>query len=198
MASVMLKQFGELDFIFGVTSDEGGRFIGFLDYTLGPQGAAIDSTRGYTPDAFNNVVIPKFISYIPHLHLTVPLQSVINHIYVNWKATTDKKVMRQITINFMSDVDFNAGMIYASNIHSGNGGPGHTYFYVYDHQLSYQPSDRGYNGAAHAEELPVVFGFDKAMAPPGTSDDPASILSDHEILLSRQIMEYWTNFANTG
>ena len=197
-ASEMLKSFGKLDFVFGVTSDEGGYFINSLDYMLSPLGAATNSSDGYTLDAFQTLAIPTLISFNPSIHLTNALKKAIAHEYIDWRATSNKTLMRQRAINLLSDINFNADLIHAANIHSSIGEAGRTFFYVYDHQLSINPPNRGYDGAAHSEELGIVFGLDKAMGSPGSPDDPATVLPAQEILFSRHVMEYWTNFAKTG
>ena len=198
-ASEILKSFGKLDFIFGVTSDEGGYFIKFIDYTMSPQGAATNPSDGYSLEAFETVGIPVLVSINPSIYLTNALKRSILHAYVDWQDTSNKTLMRQKAIDLLSDVNFNADLIHAADVHSSIGETGRTFFYVYDHQLSTNPSNRGYDGAAHSEELEVVFGLDMATDDiPGSLDDPATLLPAHEILFSKQVMEYWTNFAKTG
>ena len=207
-ATEILKSFGKFDFVFGVTSDEGGFFIPSFDHILSPQGAATNPSAGYTLDTFETLAVPMLMAVVPRIRLTNTLQKTIAHEYIDWKDTSNQIRMRQGAINLMSDIGFNADMIHAANVHSGNRETGQTFFYVYDHRLSLLPPDRGFDGAAHSEELGVVFGLDKVLRNVesvfdtsrnmSSYDDPAELLPAHEIVFSRQVMEYWTNFAKTG
>ena len=198
-ASEMLTSFGKLDFVFGVTSDEAGLYIGSIDYMMSPQGAATNPSDGYTLEAFETIAIPVVASISPNMRLTNALKQTISNKYVDWQDTLNKILMRQNTIDLMSDINFNADLIHAANVHSSVGESGQTFFYVYDQQLSIYPKNRGYDGAYHSEELEVVFGLDKATYTiPANLTDPATLLPAHEILFSKNVMEYWTNFAKTG
>ena len=206
-AAEMLKSFGKLDFVFGVTSDEGGYFIPLFDYMfMSPQEAATNPSESYTPDMFETLAIPILVTFNPGIRLNNVLKKAIAHTYIDWEDTSNRIRMRQGAMNLLSDINFNADMIHAADVHSSIGETGQTFFYVYDHQLSLFPADRGFDGAAHADELGVVFGFDKAMGSAAFDanidisnyEDPATVLPAHEILFSRQVMEYWTNFAKTG
>ena len=208
-ASKILKFFGKLDLVFGVTSNEGAGFIQWFDYALmSTQDAATNPSDGYTLDTFESLAVPMLVTFNPSIHLTNALQKAIAHVYIDWKDTLNSIRMRQGAMNLLSDINFNADVIHAADVHSSLGETGETFFYVYDHQLSLFPPDRGFDGAAHAEELGIVFGFDKAMGSfvfdnttrsnTTSYDDPATLLPAHEILFSVEVMEYWTNFAKTG
>ena len=168
----ILKTFGNFDFILGVTSDEGAGTIQALDGIMSQQGHE-NPVDSYTPEMFENFTIPWFFTQIdPNTQISKALQKAIAHQYVDWKGTTNRILMRKNTINFLSDAELNAGMETATKVHSDTGENGRTFFYVYDHQLSYLPpaSERGYDGASHGEEIPILFGLDKSVAPPGVPD----------------------------
>ena len=198
-AAELLTSFGKLDFIFGVTSDEGGYFIPYLDPLLPPSGTT-DPYGGYTIESFENVFLP-FVFNMLNFDMSNILVKAITHQYMPWNDILNSKLIRQGAIDLMSDMDIIPGVIIAANAHANTGENGRTFFYVYDHQLSFLPSDRGYSGAGHAEELPIVFGLNKGLVVPEgvvVPDDPASVLATADVVLSRQVMEYWTNFAKTG
>ena len=208
-ASKVPQSFGKLDFVFGVNSDEGASFIPFLDYRfMSPQVAATNPSEGYTLDMFETLAVPALLASHPNIRLNNALQRAVAHTYIEWKDTSNRIRLRQGAMKVLSDINFNADMIHASDVHSSMGETGQTFFYVYDHRLSLLPADRGFDGAAHAEEVRVVLGLDKATGSVETSfdansntsnyEDPATELPAHEILFSRQVMEYWTNFAKTG
>ena len=198
-AAGILTLFGNLDFIFGVSSDEGGYFIPFVEALLPPSGT-MDPYGGYSIESFENILVP----FIIRSDISSILVKAIKHKYINWKNISNTKLIRQGAIDLLSDMIV-PGVITATNAHANTGEDGRTFFYVYDHQASFLPSDRGYSGAAHAEDLPIVFGLSNdivaLVAPEGVAvpDDPASMLATRQdVLLSRQVMEYWTNFAKTG
>ena len=212
-ASDILMSFGKLDFIFGVTSNEGAGFIPLFEYRLmSPELVSTNPSEGYSLDMFENIAIPMLVTFDPSIHLSgvrlnEALKKAIAHLYVDWKDESNEIMLRQAAMNLLSDVNMNADMIQAANVHSNMGETGKTFFYVYDHRLSFIPADRGFDGAAHAEELPVVFGLDKSIGKSIIStldmnssvyDDPSIVLPAYEILFSSQVMEYWTNFAKTG
>ena len=126
-ASEMLKSFGKLDFVFGVTSDEGGYFINSLDYMLG---AATNPSDGYTLDAFEALAVPALVSFNPSIHLTNALKKAIAHEYIDWRATSNKTLMRQRAINLLSDFNFNVDLIHATTVHSSIGEVGLTFMII--------------------------------------------------------------------
>ena len=199
-AAEILADFGKLHCILGVTSDEGVAQVLLIDEIMKQQGHD-KPFDGYTPETFENMMINWQLSRLyPNTQVSKALRKAIVHQYTDWADANSTIRMRKNVIDFLSDSEINTGMITTANAHTDTGDGSHTYFYVYDHQLSYLPpaSERGYDGAAHSEELPILFGLDKSIAPPGVPDDPATILPDHEVLLSKQVMEYWTTFAKSG
>ena len=82
----------------------------------------------------------------------------------------------------LSDINMNADMIRAADVHSGSEKAGNTLFYIYDRQLSLSSlsANRRFDGTAHAEELAVVFGFDKAIGESieSTADTNGSMYED--------------------
>ena len=113
-------------------------------------------------------------------------------------------MVRQSTLDLSSDLVANVGVIRTAYSRSDTGETGSTFLYIYDYQLSYLP-ERKYSGAAHVEELAAVFGQTRdiqaiVLASLGNRDspDPDLTLSSDDILVSRQMMKYWTNFAKYG
>ena len=206
-ASEMLKSFGQLDVIFGVTSDEGGYFLPMFDpFFMSPVEAATNPTGAYNLVMFETLVVPTLMTFNPSVPSNEVIKNAIVHTYVDWKDPSNKIRMRQGAINLISDINFNADVVHIANVHSSLGETGHTFFYVYDHQLSLFPTNRGFDGAEHAEDLAVVFGFDKEVTALVSYvnmnftgfEDPATKIPAQEIMFSKGVMEYWTNFAKTG
>ena len=115
-AAEILGSFGQLDFVFGVTSDEGGYFIESIDYIMSPQNAATDPYGAYTLEGFESTAIPTMTSINPTIKIHNALKKTILHQYVDWQNTSNKTLMRQKTIDLLSDINFNAGLIHAANV----------------------------------------------------------------------------------
>ena len=79
-ASEILKSFGKLDFVLGVTSDEGGYFISrFGDRVMSPRVAATNPSEGYTLDRFETLGIPALLTFKPSIRLNNALKQAIAH-----------------------------------------------------------------------------------------------------------------------
>ena len=190
----ILKFFGKFDLLIGVNSAEGGMYMPYVDYILSAQGK--ETANGYTRDDFENILIPFAVTEVMYSKLTPVLQMSLIHQYTDWRNPYNTSFIRQSTLDLVSDVNFNAAAFSTANVHSNTDGPGRLFTYIYDHKLSTLP-ERWYSGASHGEELIMVFGLGSASSHEA-SKDPANFFPSSEVLLSRQIMEYWTNFAKSG
>ena len=191
---VLLKLFGNLDIILGVNSAEGAANIDLIERVIRAHNQ--DPSTGYTLEMFQHFIIPTMLSSERRQISDILTQAIVNQ-YVDWREPKDTNTMRQRAVDFMSDVMFNTGVISTANAHAKVNGSGRLYFYVYDHQLSFLPH-RWYHGANHAEEVDIVLGFPSNYANGRPFTDDITRLPPEEISLSRQMMEYWTNFAKTG
>ena len=190
---VMLNAFGKLDLILGVNSAEGAANVDLVEGAIRSKGK--DPANGYTVEMFQNIIVPTMLSNEKVSQTDVVIRAIVNQ-YVNWSSPKDKQIMRLRAIDFMSDIMFNADVVRTADAHASVNETGRLYFYVYDHKFSLLP-DRWYPGANHGEEVALVLGFPENYDN-GTTHDPAAQLPPSELLLSKQIMEYWTNFAKTG
>ena len=191
------KLFGKLDFMTGFNSDEGGPYMSSIDNVLSTNG---DHSKGYKLEEFEMVIIPKAFRDFPSKPLTSVMHKAIVHQYIDWNEPSNTYLVRQGALDMISDMIITAGVVKMANAHSDTGQTGRTFLYVYDYQLSYLPQ-RWYYGAVHEEELPVVFGLTEGIISILSNEslgDPGNFTSSTDILMSRRIMEYWTNFAKTG
>ena len=188
----ILKSFGELDFIMGVNSAEGGAMVDVVEQAIRSQNK--DPTKGYTLEMFQNIIVPTILPEAKLKHVLT--QAIVNQ-YVDWTSPNDALKMRLRTIDFMSDAMFNADAIRTANAHSRANNGGRLFFYVYDHQFSLYPPGRWYQGANHTEEVELVLGFPSSYRN-YSSSNLASRLPNTEVELSKQMMAYWTNFAKSG
>ena len=189
--------FGKLDLIIGVNSDEAGAWVAFFDAILNANYSRFNS---YSHDAFENVIVPMAFSWMQRT-LTHNTHSAVVHQYINWKDPYNARLIRFSTLDLLSDMVQNAVAISTANVHADTGGTGRTFFYIYDYQLS-QMHERWYTGADHREELPLVFAYSnikEVLSIFGAESPEDGVnLTATDILMTRQIMAYWTNFAKSG
>ena len=196
----ILQFFGRFDLMIGFNSAEGAANIELVHGQMASNHE--DYLNGYTQIMFEKYVITPILGYLNITNTPTLTKAIINE-YVDWNSPHDGVQMRDRSVDFMSDVTFNAGVIKAANAHYNAKESSKEFFYVYDHVFSVLDSpQRVFKGANHGEELYVVFGFPPDMlaayTPTNYTNDPASRLPKEEVVLSRQMMEYWTNFAKTG
>lgn len=182
----LIKKLGDLDFIYGVTTGEGGMKIHIdIDFLV--------SESGYDKPTFENVIVPNALTYGKRKQSDILPHAVIQQ-YTKWADPNNELKIIQNTVDLFSDVVFYAGIISAANMHSETKENGRLYFYLFDHKSPF--SDPRYKGASHTEDLPYIFGFPTEYA---SKYELANIsITEHEFALSKKMMIYWTNFAKTG
>ena len=194
----ILKEFGKVDFIFGFNTAEGLGLMPPIEKSMTESGG--DPSKGYTLKMFKNHVIPYLFSVL-HEQETVSLREAILQQYIDWNNPSgDPMVLKQTTLELLSDFYFTSGVIRAINAHSNTGEGGRSYLYVFDHEPSVFPHG-WWKGALHGTEMNFVLGFPTTFLNNyigNFSDDPASEMPTPEVQLSRQMMTYWANFAKTG
>lgn len=185
MAWNLIKKLGKLDFIYGVTTGEGGMKIPDVDFLV--------SESGYDKSTFENIIVPNALTYGKRKQSNVLHHAAIQQ-YTSWADPNNELTIIQNTVDLFSDVVFYAGIISAAKMHFDTMENGRLYFYLFDHKSPF--SDPRYQGASHTEELPYVFGFPTEYA---SKYELANIsIAEHEFDLSKKLMAYWTNFAKTG
>ena len=192
----MLRNFGKYDFIFGLTSAEGGLMLPTFEMIVNKSGVHIPS--GYNMALFESMAIPFGLGVLKMRDTNVLRQAVLQE-YVQWNNPSDSSLMFQKTIDMFSDTLFNAGVIKAALSHSDVGAKDRLYFYVFDQKGV--RSDPRYTGANHADDIAYVMGFPKSMLSlymKNYSGDPATVVLPEDLNLSVKLMKYWTNFAKTG
>ena len=104
---------------------------------------------------------------------------------------------RDATVEALTDRIETEPVRFQARAHQSTGQPAWVYYFDYRHAgQPRQPGDCA--GAAHAAEIPFVFGTLSAQPPfPGmTRPSPAASSADRR--LSRQLMNYWSTFAKRG
>ncbi|MEW8547641.1 MAG: carboxylesterase family protein [Candidatus Thiodiazotropha sp.] len=187
----LLRHMGKRDFIFGVTSSEGGMFLNYFDRYINTS----DATKpiGYSRELFEkNIIAIALATY--KLKDSRALRTALIHQYGEWTNPEDEVTILQKTVDMFSDAQFNAGAVRSAMVHSATTEEGRLYFYVFDHKGVM--ADSRLTGASHADDVPFVLGFPAAFVALYTM--AGLNISQAEFSLSRKVMEYWTNFAKTG
>ncbi|KAL4232581.1 type-B carboxylesterase lipase [Mactra antiquata] len=201
IASMMF--FSELDFMNGVTSDDGAFSREYWSNRIALYGVSVGMQQGVPRHFFENSYVPYMLKSI--LDETTPVleQSAI-HQYTNWYKPNDYTEVRKKLIEFDSDVTFFVPAVLASNGHRNfddGSASKNSYFYVFDQKPSFAPNPDWLEGATHFMEVPYVFGFPGIMQTKLIKDyfsiDPFQV-NENDNLLSSRVMQYWTSFAKTG
>ena len=92
-----------------------------------------------------------------------------------------------------TDTSFRCAAVEQLLWHAAAGNP------TYEYEFARVPSGREAVGAAHASDLPYVFGtLDKGVPYPLPPPVPPTVISDVDWQVSKVMQQYWTNFAKTG
>ena len=194
----VLKRFGKIDFIFGVNTAEGARYLLEIERSVGFTSDQL--ADGYTKEMFRSGIIPYSLA-TARMKSSELLVKEIEQEYTDWTDLKNPQKRRRGAIDFFSDILFKNGVIKSAVTHSEVAKGRNVYFYVYDHRTSVYPYGLPV-GAYHNNEWIFVLGFPTAlmslMIKYNYTGDAADYLTQREIELSQEIMKYWTNFAKSG
>ena len=186
-----LRNFAKLDFIFGLTSSEGGDSLYYFDsFTNTSDGT---TPTGYSRELFENNIIPYALK-TAKLKDSKALRTALIHQYGDWRNPDDQATILSKAVDIASDTQFNAEAVQSAKVHFETAEEGQLYFYIFDHKGVM--SDPRLTGASHADDVPIVLGFPAVFVEFYTMY--GLNISQIELTLSRKVMEYWTNFAKTG
>ena len=196
IASNILRLFGQYDILMGVNSAEGATALYEIDYLANKDGD--DVSNGYSVDLFETTGIAVVLKYA-NVASSPSLKAAIAHEYVDWADPTNRQTMLDRTVDMGSDAMMNAGVIQTINAHSIAKEGGSRYFYVFDFKARvFFWYDHRYTGASHGDEIMYVLGFPKGymgLMVNNSVDDPVKAVPQEDLVLSQQLMSYWTNFA---
>ncbi|XP_045207101.2 cholinesterase-like [Mercenaria mercenaria] len=195
-SAVAVGNFGDVDVIIGLNSDEGLLELSLLAKVLGENithfsdGVSAERLKTY---------MKRFLTNINKTSDSFVMKSLM-HQYTDWAVPQSGHSRGTMLLNILRDFYYTIPAIQALNAHLNDKARGHTYMYYFDHKPSFSLSPDWVKGADHMEEIPFVFGF------PGLymftygiySEDPAKLMPAEEMNLSMAMMKYWTLFAKTG
>ena len=195
IADDILDIYRKYDIIFGLNSDEEALYLGSTDDLVGTPGN--DTISGYTADAFENIITPFVMSTTKLTDMPL-LRSAVVNLYLDLSRPEDQNMIRQGSVDLLSDTLFNVGVIQSAMAHASSNSNGQTFLYLFDHRSLL--SVDGIKGANHAEEVIFSLGFplDQLFFFYGIDlNDPASLFTQDDLNLALDMMEYWSNFVKT-
>ncbi|XP_050391499.1 cholinesterase 2 [Patella vulgata] len=187
-------RYQNFDFITGVNGYDGHYFMMTIYSRMidtmktSPTNVLRTMFRGFvkgfmTPMAPNPNSLEAIVDAAMFLYTNAENPDDLNH---NMKQVTD----------FVTDYFFFVPGYKDVHIHSHMNNKSKTYQYEFNHVFPYMPPGNEYLlGATHASELMYVFGF------PSSLNDFFNYTRDQaatQWTTSKQVMDYWTNFAKTG
>ncbi|XP_078692376.1 neuroligin-4, X-linked-like isoform X2 [Branchiostoma floridae x Branchiostoma belcheri] len=174
--------FKSYDHLIGVNEDEGFGYIetfpGVDNYGIGREGFT------FIINDFVNKVYPDRENEI---------EDAIQFIYTNWGQSESNETRRTGMVRMFTEQQVGMPVVSVANLHSSGKTTSGTYFYTFNHRMTYGRNP-AWVGAAQQEELPFVFGA------PNIGGGVYSNMnySRAESMLSLAIITYWSNFAKSG
>ena len=185
----ILGFFKSLDYIAGTTSEEGSLLNALLASKEIQEQYNFNLAQGIPTRVFKNVITRTLVSTYFHNNSDI------------WKAICDKysgttSVAQQgrKAIEMYGDFFFYVPTIQSLLHHSMNNRIGQTFQYVFARD---PPVKSGlhrppwFTGSGHCDELHYLFGLKIKQL-------QGSFIPDEDLVLTRQMMHYWSNFAKTG
>lgn len=191
-----LRNFAEIDLLIGLNSDEGFTELKSLSKMLGDK---VNSFSEGMSRQQQKIYIDKLFKDMNKTYNDVMIDSIL-HQYTNWSNKNDPVLRRTMFLDFLMDVHYTYTTVQTADAHFRTESPNNTYMYHFKHKPSFSLSPSWIEGADHSEEVPFVLGFPRFfMYLYGIiKADPALGLPQNELLLSKIMMKYWTQFAKTG
>ncbi|KAL3848149.1 hypothetical protein ACJMK2_019026 [Sinanodonta woodiana] len=190
LSAKVLKFFSTLDFISGICSHDGSESLMSLanemKYYLNTS-----INDGIPRTFFTETIVPAIVDYLLKENVTVFAEAII-HEYTDWSDPYDPKKIRSSVVDLITDYDILVPAVKTLNSHIAFNTESNTFLYQFSEKPFYYQEYPWLPGAAHAVELPYVFGFPQSMK------IPIGNVPDKDMRLSKLIMSLWTNFAKSG
>ncbi|KAL3848151.1 hypothetical protein ACJMK2_019028 [Sinanodonta woodiana] len=192
LSAKVLKFFSTLDFISGICSHDGAtilmQYVNEMKYYLNRS-----INDGMPRTFFTERIVPEIVDYLFKENVTV-FAEAINHEYTDWSDPYDPAKIRSSAVDLVTDYAILVPAVKTLNSHIVFNTESNTFLYQFSEKPFFYQQYTWLPGAAHAVELPYVFGFPESM----------KILFGYEsvptkdIKLSKLTMRLWTNFAKSG
>ncbi|KAH3810456.1 hypothetical protein DPMN_138848 [Dreissena polymorpha] len=194
--SDQLDFFSEIDFMSGITSQDG--FYDIMEPEYLDKIDLKDKIVAYVDPTHEKKVSEYRLDELVHQYTNVP-----KHTSTEWDTT---EVARYAYLEFRTDIIFAIPTILACDKHSELAKrrmekAGKTYFYFYDQQPSFARQVKWIPGVPHTYELPVLYGFTEDLNVKYTSpyfEEYPRYPTPEDIEMSKILMQLWTNFAKYG
>jgi len=190
-AVMHMGPFADLDLIMGINSNEGG--MSLMDLPM-PGGMSMnDLDDGLSDDEFDKLT--RLILTYRNMTASPAMLASVKHAYTNWDMPMDAAAKRTEFLEFLSDGDYATPIVNRLRSHARANGMGTAYMYLFDVRPSWSQAPSWLEGANHGDELPYVLGFPIAWF---GEVDPATVVSQTDLTISRGFMTYASQFAKTG
>ncbi|XP_078000348.1 acetylcholinesterase-like [Glandiceps talaboti] len=156
---------------------------GMIDMVRISPGFSMETEGAITYDQFKTTV--KYIIY-GYYGVKDIVTTATTFQYTDWTAKTDPYKLRDGIDDLFGDYILKCPNIVIANIYSDLGND--VYYYELRRRSSISPWP-DWMGAVHGDEISYLFGHPLV---------PDSGSNNEDVALSRQMMEYWTNFAKYG
>ena len=178
---IELDNFRSFDFLGGMNAYEGACYV---PYFIGEE-----NPEDFAPTLDNmKDLIMTVIGMVYNRIFSKPVMGLIEHEYTEWSNPSDFHNIRLQFMRLFGDTGVAVPVVQFGRLHSTSK-TSKSYMY----KFMPAPTNRRVGtprwtpGADHGEEINYVFGVE---------DQPN--ITQWEIQLSKQMMQYWTNFAKTG
>ncbi|XP_060067070.1 acetylcholinesterase-like [Ylistrum balloti] len=183
--------FQNLDFMTGNVNAEGSVLLNIL--TLMSKYKKFDLNVGVPTDVFCNYIVPVFVSsyFGSQVNSTLPSDLVCSF----YRSSSESPGYN--AIDAFSDAFFLTPAIKALMAHAEGNTRTSTYQYIFK-RPSPDPLLRIYlpwwrnDSSVHASEISFLFGLEDFQTKFNTTVSP------NDVILSKTMLKYWTNFAKTG
>ncbi|KAK6171285.1 hypothetical protein SNE40_019508 [Patella caerulea] len=187
------------DLLLGTNGYEGHYFIEttFRNIASMMKNSSISGLRNLFRRFLKDLVTQAYLA--PDANSMEALLDAMMHLYTNAENPNDLAFNLKQVSDSLTDMWFLIAAYKDAASHAYMNDQTKTYQYEFNHVYPYETPFLGgkdwLKGASHAQELPYVFGF------PSTFTALLQFtpeIAANQWPFSKQIMDYWTNFAKTG
>lgn len=128
-----------------------------------------------------------------HKTYTEELQALIKSEYTNWSSPYDYNTIRLQLTKLAGDMLYGVPAMEVLHMHQMSSAAARHFLYHFEAEptLHFLDTQSWISGANHADELLFVFGLETFLP----NEDPNT---NSEIILSRNMIKYWTTFVKSG
>ena len=180
-----IEFFRSLDFMTGITNAEGSILNIIFAPPLIQEKHNLKLSDGISTEIFKNLIVDNLVS-LYYQNKT----EIMNAIVDMYTDNTSLAAQSMRAVDMYGDVLFVAPALQASLRHSINNNISQSYHYLMSRvsPIQFVPPPSWFTGSSHGDELFYLFGM-KIKQLQGIN------VAEEDLVLAKQIMQYWSNFA---